>query len=139
MGIELQDLKVGETYVSDMGARYTVMAHCDITGAEGMLPVVAVKRVDKTCISVGWLTSEDVSRLSLRTIHVTDGANVDDLFYVRDSNNEKWRPRYFAGWCEGKPMAWTLGRTSLTAPRKYDVNPWHQWRKPTEDEMKRNA
>ena len=41
---------------------------------------------------------------------------VDTLIYVRCSDDEKWVPRYFAKFEDGRVYAWSDGTTSFTTP-----------------------
>ena len=59
---------------------------------------------------------------------VFDWSNVavDTKVYVRDSDSEPWRPRYFARFEDGKILTWTYGATSFTADDLNDVSKWNQ-------------
>lgn len=59
---------------------------------------------------------------------VVDWSNVavDTKVYVRDSDSESWRPRYFAKFEDGKIFTWANGTTSFTAKRFDDVTWWNQ-------------
>ena len=51
---------------------------------------------------------------------------VDTKVYVRNSDSEPWRPRYFARFEDGKILTWTYGATSFTADDLNDVSKWNQ-------------
>lgn len=51
---------------------------------------------------------------------------VDTPIYVRDEEGQKWQPRYFADYKDGKVYTWIDGKTSFTVP-----NHWYaarEWR-----------
>lgn len=50
---------------------------------------------------------------------------VDTPIYVRDKENVKWMPRYFARYKEGRVYAWSAGATSFTADGNKDVTGWN--------------
>lgn len=49
---------------------------------------------------------------------------VDTPIYVRHSDDEKWVPRYFAKFEDGRVYAWVSGATSWTVDDEYDVTFW---------------
>ena len=51
---------------------------------------------------------------------------VDTKVYVRDSDIEHWRPRYFAKFEGGKILTWNYGATSFSADNLNDVSKWNQ-------------
>lgn len=51
---------------------------------------------------------------------------VDTKVYVRDSDSDPWKPRYFAKFEGGKIFTWTNGATSFSAKGFDDVTLWNQ-------------
>ena len=51
---------------------------------------------------------------------------VDTKVYVRDSDIEHWRPRYFAKFEGGKIFTWTGGATSFSRDSVCDCSWWNQ-------------
>lgn len=51
---------------------------------------------------------------------------VDTKVYVRDFDDESWRPRYFARFENGRIFTWTAGSTSFSAENFDDVKRWNQ-------------
>lgn len=51
---------------------------------------------------------------------------VDTKVFVRDSDSEPWKPRYFARFEDGKILAWTYGTTSFSADDLNYVSKWNQ-------------
>lgn len=51
---------------------------------------------------------------------------VDTKVYVRDSDSDPWKPRYFAKFEGGKIFTWTNGATSFSANNFDDVVWWIQ-------------
>ena len=51
---------------------------------------------------------------------------VDTKVYVRNSDSEPWKPRYFAKFEDGKIFTWTNGATSFSANNFDDVVWWIQ-------------
>ena len=51
----------------------------------------------------------------------------DTLLWVRESDDERWRPRYFAGWDGDIVMCYADGRTEKTNDNYPLVN-WKQWK-----------
>lgn len=58
---------------------------------------------------------------------------LDQPVMVSDAG-EGWSRRYFAGVKDGKPLAWTGGKTSWTASGLFEA--WSYCRLPTEEELK---
>ena len=59
----------------------------------------------------------------------------DTLLWVRDSDNEQWKPRYFAGWDGDIVMCYADGRTSKTEIHKNPVK-WRHWKIYKEDKRR---
>lgn len=57
-----------------------------------------------------WLQSEHVEQVDWSKV------KVDTPIYVRCSDDEKWVPRYFAKFEDGRVYAWSDGTTSFTTP-----------------------
>lgn len=59
---------------------------------------------------------------------VVDWSNVavDTKVYVRDSDSEPWKPRYFAKFEDGKIYTWNDGRSSFTASEPESTLWWKQ-------------
>ena len=57
-----------------------------------------------------WLQSEYVEQVDWSKV------KVDTPIYVRCSDDEKWVPRYFAKFEDGRVYAWSDGTTSFTTP-----------------------
>ena len=51
---------------------------------------------------------------------------VDTKVYVRDSDSDPWKPRYFAKFEDGKIFVWINGATSFSANNFDDVVWWIQ-------------
>lgn len=51
---------------------------------------------------------------------------VDTKVYVRDSDSDPWKPRYFAKFEDGKIFTWINGATSFSANNFDDVVWWIQ-------------
>lgn len=51
---------------------------------------------------------------------------VDTKVYVRDSDREPWKPRYFAKFENGLIFTWTNGATSFSRSRFGDLSWWNQ-------------
>lgn len=51
---------------------------------------------------------------------------VDTKVYVRDSDSDPWKPRYFAKFEDGKIFTWINGATSFSANNFNDVVWWIQ-------------
>lgn len=51
---------------------------------------------------------------------------VDTKVYVRDSDSEPWKPRYFAKFEDGKIFTWTNGATSFSRDSVCDSSWWNQ-------------
>lgn len=51
---------------------------------------------------------------------------VDTKVYVRDSDNEPWKPRYFAKFEDGKIFAWANGATSFSRDSVCNSSWWNQ-------------
>lgn len=51
---------------------------------------------------------------------------VDTKVYVRDYDDESWRPRYFARFEDGKIFVWTAGTTSFSSYNFDNVTSWKQ-------------
>lgn len=51
---------------------------------------------------------------------------VDTKVYVRDSDSEPWKPRYFAKFEDGKIFTWTNGATSFSMNGVCDSSWWNQ-------------
>ena len=49
---------------------------------------------------------------------------VDTPIFVRDSEANEWRKRYFAKYDNGRVYAWAGGATSWSAERSSNVNVW---------------
>lgn len=78
-------------------------------------------------------SSDEESRHDLVEVTPYEDWKVDDLIMVRDSDVEKWIPRYFAGVRDGVLYAWNNGYTSYTANGGHTN--WCQARKPTAEEL----
>ncbi len=57
-----------------------------------------------------WLKQEYVEQVDWSKV------KVDTPIYVRCSDDEKWVPRYFAKFEDGRVYAWSDGTTSFTTP-----------------------
>ena len=57
-----------------------------------------------------WLKQEHVEQVDWSKV------KVDTPIYVRCSDDEKWVPRYFAKFEDGRVYAWSDGTTSFTTP-----------------------
>lgn len=68
-----------------------------------------------------WLEQEYVE-------HVVDWSKVpvDTKVYVRDSDSDPWKPRYFAKFKNEGIFTWTNGATSFSAKGFDDVTWWRQ-------------
>lgn len=51
---------------------------------------------------------------------------VDTKVYVRDSDSDPWKPRYFAKFEGGKIFTWTNGATSFSRNSVCDSSWWNQ-------------
>ena len=51
---------------------------------------------------------------------------VDTKVYVRDSDSDPWKPRYFAKFEDGKIFTWTNGATSFSRNSDCDSLWWNQ-------------
>lgn len=51
---------------------------------------------------------------------------VDTKVYVRDFDNESWRPRYFARFEDGRIFTWTAGATSFSKDCCENTSWWRQ-------------
>ena len=51
---------------------------------------------------------------------------VDTKVYVRDSDSDPWKPRYFAKFEGGEIFTWTNGATSFSRSRFGDLSWWNQ-------------
>lgn len=51
---------------------------------------------------------------------------VDTKVFVRDSDSDTWKPRYFAKFEDGKIFTWTNGATSFSRSRFGDLSWWNQ-------------
>lgn len=51
---------------------------------------------------------------------------VDTKVYVRDSDSDPWKPRYFAKFEGGKIFTWTNGATSFSRNSVCDYSWWNQ-------------
>lgn len=51
---------------------------------------------------------------------------VDTKVYVRDFDDEAWRPRYFARFEDGRIFTWTAGATSFSKDCCENISWWRQ-------------
>lgn len=51
---------------------------------------------------------------------------VDTKVFIRDSDSQPWRPRYFARFENGKIYTWNDGRSSFTALEHRAISWWNQ-------------
>lgn len=51
---------------------------------------------------------------------------VDTKVYVRDFDDESWRPRYFARFEDGRIFTWTAGATSFSKDCCANISWWRQ-------------
>lgn len=65
-----------------------------------------------------WLKSEHVKQVDWSKV------KVDTPIYVRDTEEEEWRKRHFAGFEDGEVSAWNGGLTSWTADDEKNVRFW---------------
>lgn len=61
-----------------------------------------------------------------KELGIVDWSNVavDTPIFVRNSNEEVWKCRYFAMYEDGEVYAWQLGRTSWSNPIKHSPITW---------------
>ena len=60
---------------------------------------------------------------------------IDEPVMVRDTDEELWLRRYFAGVRGGRPCVFCGGATSWSMDRPSDILPWSQCRRPTKEEL----
>lgn len=58
---------------------------------------------------------------------------VDTKVFVRDSDSDPWKPRYFVKFEDGKIFAWTNGATSFSKNSVCDSSWWNQGKLAEED------
>lgn len=75
------------------------------------------KQRSVSCIAqmADWLKQEYVEQEYVEQVNWSK-VKVDTPIYVRCSDDEKWVPRYFAKFEDGRVYAWSDGTTSFTTP-----------------------
>lgn len=73
--------------------------------------------------------------LDLIEIGPYEDFKIDEPVMVRDTTDDYWQPRYFAGVdAKGRPTAWDYGGTSWSSAHRCE---WKFCRRPTEEELKK--
>ena len=131
-------IKLGETYKDKCGNDVRIIC----VDKRGEFPIVGIASINPR-------GKEEV------TAYTTDGTywvrewsdydlvlpedfsmfEVDEPVMVRDTDEEMWLRRYFAGVKDDKPCTWCSGTTSWSVVSSEHVLAWEQCRRPTTEEL----
>lgn len=133
-------IKLGETYKDKCGNDVRIIC----VDKQGNLPIVGIVSINprgkeevKTYTSEGsYLVYED-SPHDLILPEDFRTYIIDEPVMVRDTDEEEWLRRYFAGVKADKPCAWDYGATSWSVSSPDHMPAWDQCRRPTKEELEK--
>ena len=131
-------IKLGETYKDKCGNDVRIIC-VDKRGNLPIVGIVSTEGCDKDYVETytfegKYLLYED-SDYDLILPEDFRTYKIDEPVMVRDSDEEGWLRRYFAGVKDDTPCAWTDGATSWSVGFSDDLLAWNQCRRPTPEEL----
>lgn len=106
-------LDLTKSYRTSTGHPVTVLSlNFRPSSASGLKAAVLVHHEDHDDLITAELDGKPLYyNFTLVEVGPYDHIEIDDLVMVRDSADQPWVPRHFAGVFDGKPTAWVDGRT----------------------------